>query len=140
MKLNFEVMMDTANCCKEMPELKNAIEHSIAEQYMVAEEDKIVLPVCEAKTTKYWVSGKRSFEAAKAFKGKKVAVLNYANNHSIGGAPYFSGAQEESLCRCSTLLPCFRRCKNLSTKSISTCTTRAKWISWVMPTSSTRLM
>ena len=55
MKLNFEVMMDTANCCKEMPELKNAIEHSIAEQYMVAEEDKIVLPVCEAKTTKYCV-------------------------------------------------------------------------------------
>ena len=108
MKLNFEVMMDTANCCKEMPELKNAIEHSIAEQYMVAEEDNIVLPVCEAKTTKYWVSGKRSFEAAKAIKGKKVAVLNYANNHSIGGAPYFSGAQEESLCRCSTLLPCLQ--------------------------------
>ena len=108
MKLNFEVMMDTANCCKEMPELKSAIKHSIAKQYMVAEEDKIELPACEAVTTKYCVSGKRSFEAAKAFKSMKVAVLNYANNHSIGGAPYLSGAQEESLCRCSTLLPCLQ--------------------------------
>ena len=105
-RLNFEVMMDTANCCSEMPELKSAIKHSIAKQYMVAEEDKIELPACEATTTKYWVSGKRSFEAAKAFRNMKVAVLNYANNHSIGGAPYLSGAQEESLCRCSTLLPC----------------------------------
>lgn len=33
MRLNFEVMMDTANCCKEMPELKSAIKHSIAKQY-----------------------------------------------------------------------------------------------------------
>lgn len=106
MRINFEVMTDTANCCEEMPELKNAIEHSIAKQYMVAEEDKIELPVCELTTTKYCVSGKRSFEAARAFRGKKVAVLNYANNHSIGGAPFFAGAQEESLCRCSTLLPC----------------------------------
>ena len=37
-----------------------------------------------------------------------VAVLNYANNHSIGGAPFSAGAQEESLCRCSTLLPCLQ--------------------------------
>ena len=111
MRLNFEVMMDTANCCKEMQELKSTIKHSIAKQYMVAEEEKIKLPVREATTTKYWVSGKRSFEAAKAFRTMKVAVLNYANNHSIGGAPYLSGAQEESLCRCSTLLPCLQAMK-----------------------------
>ncbi len=54
MRINFEVMTDTANCCEEMPELKNAIEHSIGRQYMVAEEDKIELPVCELTTTKYW--------------------------------------------------------------------------------------
>jgi len=111
LRLNFEVMTDTADCCNEMPELKSAIKHSIAKQYMVAEEDKIELPVREATSTKYWVSGKRSFEAAKAFPGMKVAVLNYANNHSIGGAPYLSGAQEESLCRCSTLLPCLQAMK-----------------------------
>lgn len=52
------------------------------------------------------MSGKRSFEAAKGYPNKKIAVLNYANNHSIGGAPFIAGAQEESLCRCSTLLPC----------------------------------
>jgi uncharacterized protein (TIGR02452 family) len=57
------------------------------------------------------VSGKRSFEAAKGYSGKKVAVLNFANNHSIGGAPFSAGAQEESLCRCSTLLPCLQAMK-----------------------------
>jgi len=58
------------------------------------------------------VSGKRSFEAAKEYAGRKVAVLNYANNHSIGGAPFSAGAQEESLCRCSTLLPCLQAMKD----------------------------
>ena len=38
-------------------------------------------------------------EDGKAYRGRKVAVLNFANNHSIGGAPFSAGAQEESLCR-----------------------------------------
>jgi uncharacterized protein (TIGR02452 family) len=78
---------------------------------MVAEEDNIDQPISETNDTQYIVSGKRSFEAAKDYVGKKIAVLNYANNLSIGGAPFYAGAQEESLCRCSTLLPCLRAMK-----------------------------
>lgn len=104
--INFEVMTHTKEYCETNPELVEAIRHSIASQYMVADEDNIDQPIPDQVTTQYKVSGKRSFEAAKAYVGKKVAVLNYANNHSIGGAPFSAGAQEESLCRCSTLFPC----------------------------------
>ena len=107
-QINFEVMTDTQHCCESIPELIESIKYSIANQFMVAEEDNIDQPVPDKVSTKYIVSGKRSFEAAKRYANKKVAVLNYANNHHIGGSPYSAGAQEESLCRCSTLLPCIQ--------------------------------
>ena len=52
------------------------------------------------------VSNKRSFEAAEQYakKGMKTCVLNFANfQHAGGGVFHGSGAQEESLCRTSTL-------------------------------------
>lgn len=107
-KINYDVMIDTKRCYESMPELMEAVEDSIARQFMVAEEECIDQPVAEKTSTRYIVSGKRSFEAAKGYAGKKTAVLNYANNHSIGGAPFSAGAQEESLCRCSTLYPCLQ--------------------------------
>ena len=104
--INYEVMTDTKMQYETLPELKMAVEYSIAHQYMVAHEEKIELPSVTESRTIYKVTDHRSFEAASKYKGKKVAVLNFANNHSIGGAPFSAGAQEESLCRCSTLLPC----------------------------------
>ena len=107
-EINYEVMSDTQRRYETNPELMKAVEWSIENQYMVAEEENIVLPATETVSTRYIVSGKRSFEAASEYSGKKVAVLNYANNVAIGGAPFSAGAQEESLCRCSTLLPCLQ--------------------------------
>ena len=107
-KINYDVMVYTKWCYETIPELRRAVEHSVANQFMVEEEDNIDQPLPAAVHTQYVVSGKRSFEAAAGYDGKKVAVLNYANNHSIGGAPFSAGAQEESLCRCSTLLPCLQ--------------------------------
>ena len=105
-EINWEVMTDTKIHYESDDELMEAVKNSIERQYMVAHEENIDQPKVENSETKYICSGKRSFEAAKAYKGKKTAVLNFANNHSIGGAPFVAGAQEESLCRCSTLLPC----------------------------------
>ena len=105
-QINHEVMTDTKKQYESVVELKEAVKCSIERQFMVAQEDNIDQPAVENSQTKYVCSGKRSFEAAKAYIGKKTAVLNFANNHSIGGAPFSAGAQEESLCRCSTLLPC----------------------------------
>jgi len=106
--INRNVMLDTQHQYETVPELVTAVENSISRQYMVAQEDVVDVTPAENSSTRYVMSGKRSFEAAKGYHGKKVAVLNFANNHNIGGAPFSAGAQEESLCRCSTLLPCLQ--------------------------------
>lgn len=50
------------------------------------------------------VSKKRTYEAAAAYKGKKVCVHNFASaTNPGGGVTKGSSAQEECLCRCSTL-------------------------------------
>ena len=105
-EINRIVMSDTMYMYQNTPELCTQINNSIKRQYIVSKD------LCESvvdrisSTTQYIVSGKRSLEAAKEYKNKKVAVLNFANNHSVGGAPFKAGAQEESICRCSTLYPC----------------------------------
>lgn len=107
-QINRQVMLDTQRCYENHPKLIAAVNHSIQKQYMVAEEEPVTTPAKSGITTNYIISGKRSFEAAKGYPGKKVAVLNFANNHAVGGAPFSAGAQEESLCRCSTLYPCLK--------------------------------
>ena len=106
--INYKVMIDTKNKYETLPQLRSAVQSSIKRQYMVRQEDQISHPISSRSRTQYIVSPKRSLEAASGYPGKKVAVLNFANNHSVGGAPFSSGAQEESLCRCSTLYPCLQ--------------------------------
>jgi len=107
-RINKEVMINTEVMYSTIPELKEAVGDSIRRQYMVAHEENIDQPVVADSQTRYVCSGKRTLEAAKAYVGMKTAVLNFANNHSVGGAPFSAGAQEESICRCSTLYPCLR--------------------------------
>lgn len=107
-QINYEVMTDTKRQYETIPELQEAVYHSINSQFVVLHEEDIHQESTSEHNTNIVISGKRSFEAAKGYNGKKVAVLNFANNHSIGGAPFRAGAQEESLCRCSTLYPCLQ--------------------------------
>jgi uncharacterized protein (TIGR02452 family) len=111
--INYEVMTDTRHMYTTNPELQEAVRYSTVHQFMVNHEDSIDYEELHPqRATEYIISGKRSFEAAKGYGDKKVAVLNFANNHVIGGAPFSAGAQEESLCRCSTLLPCLQAMKH----------------------------
>lgn len=60
------------------------------------------------------VTKERSFEAAVRLNREdstaRIAVMNFANAlHPGGGVTKGSSAQEESLCRCSTLYPCLYR-------------------------------
>ena len=101
-------MLDTQSQYETNDELKQMVCDSISSQIMVAHEKNIDQPLCTSSNTKFLVTGNRTLAEAQlwATPGQKVAVLNFANNHSIGGAPFSAGAQEESLCRCSTLFPC----------------------------------
>ena len=72
-KINYEVMTDTKKQYESVAELKEAVKSSIEHQYMVAQEENIDQPIVENSQTKHVCSGKRSFEAAKAYKGKKTA-------------------------------------------------------------------
>lgn len=98
-------MIDTEELCTQNSELIDAINNTVANSFVVYEEDKVDISA-KPWNTKIIISNKRSFEAAKAYKWKKIAVLDFANNHSPWWAPHRSWAQEECLCRCSTLYPC----------------------------------
>ena len=105
--LNYFVMKHTQKECNENAVLFDSINNSKVNQFIVFEQDQLNV-IKDGPTTNVIVSGKRSFEAARNYcvLGKKVAVLNFANNHHVGGAPFSAGAQEESLCRTSTLYEC----------------------------------
>ena len=106
--MNWYVMNHTVEMCKENPTLVEAIENTKEKQFVLYEDEDID-QVCDGPTTNIIVSKKRSLDAARAYKGKKVLVLNFANNHHRGGAPFSSNAQEESLCRETTLYECLEK-------------------------------
>lgn len=109
--LNKYVMTHTYHLCTVNPAFQAMINVMKEKQFILFEHNRIDA-LQDGPTTNIVISNKRSFEAAKAYKGYKTAVLNFANNHHIGGSPYSAGAQEESLCRTSTLLPCLEKEKD----------------------------
>ena len=104
-QINDFVMSHTYKLTGPSGPFASIVENSLARQRIINEDDSVAKPSGKP-TTNIIVSSKRTFEAARAYQGKKVAVLNFASNHSPGGAPYYANAQEECLCRESTLYRC----------------------------------
>lgn len=103
-----EIFEDTKRHYRNNARLKDSVVFSKENQKVIAEDVEIKTPKAKYDTpAKVSVSQKRSLEAASQYTGQKVCVMNFASaTNAGGGVTKGSNAQEEAICRCSTLYPC----------------------------------
>lgn len=108
---NKYIFEDTMKRIERSPVLSRAVRNSIDNEKLILEKDEYIpsVDIIYPEKAKIVVSRKRTLEAAVGYKGMKTAVLNFASAVSPGGGvAKGSSAQEESICRCTTLYPCLK--------------------------------
>ncbi len=106
---NKHIFEDTLRRIRDNSVLSRAVADSIGKEKLILGKDEYIQSynITYPGRAEIVVSDKRTFAAAAAYRGMKTAVLNFASAVSPGGGVRGgSFAQEESLCRTSTLYPC----------------------------------
>lgn len=103
-----EIFEETRHIYGREVRLADSISFSRHNQRVIAEDMEVPAPTGRYDMpAKVLVSGRKSLEAAAGYSGLKICVLNFASaSNPGGGVAKGSNAQEESICRCSTLYPC----------------------------------
>lgn len=108
---NIRIFNDTLKQCRENNKLAETVQKSINNTVLYKADDYPEIKRKPDSPCRIEVTKERTIESAKnlhsIYPDAKIGILNFASAVNAGGGVVLgASAQEESICRCTTLYPC----------------------------------